>query len=358
MASSDAPPAPPAEAPKLEAKKSELADVKAAVDLLIVMDCTGSMGSYIAAAKSSALATATELRAEAPQATFRLGFVGYRHLCDRPDDRFIVVPLSEDVAAVERALAPVGAGGGGDTPEDVVGGLRKALEADWRGDTRIVLMVADAPCHGREFHSCDDSYPDGDPSGTDPRDLVKELARRGMDFYFMRCSPIVDTMVTKFEAAFSAAKTSDAQIFSVLDLASQGGGGVGGVGVYADIPPVELSYSAMAPCGAPPMPGGAPMPPPMPMPIPAPPPPGYAGGPAPVMSGLVMSPPTIDYPTAPVMAEMHSRRRELAPAASYAAAAPAFGGGGGGGVVAAYASAVASSVKRSMVARSSAAPPT
>jgi hypothetical protein len=45
------------------------------------------------------------------------GFVGYRDHCDAR--RFEDIPLTDDVAAVERALGPVAASGGGDAPEDV-----------------------------------------------------------------------------------------------------------------------------------------------------------------------------------------------------------------------------------------------
>ena len=44
-------------------------------------------------------------------------------------------------------------GGGGDTPEDVFGGIQAALELKWSSNsmTKVILHVADAPPHGVQF---------------------------------------------------------------------------------------------------------------------------------------------------------------------------------------------------------------
>ena len=42
-------------------------------------------------------------------------------------------------------------GGGGDSCEDVIGGLSKALQLDWQARTRIIYLVCDAPPHGNRF---------------------------------------------------------------------------------------------------------------------------------------------------------------------------------------------------------------
>jgi hypothetical protein len=51
----------------------DFSDNASSVDVLILMDCTGSMGAWIDAAKKTALATASQLRKDMPKATFRLG---------------------------------------------------------------------------------------------------------------------------------------------------------------------------------------------------------------------------------------------------------------------------------------------
>ena len=39
-----------------------------------------------------------------------------------------------------------------DGPEDVAGALKKALSLTWKGDTRIIIHIADAPAHGSEYN--------------------------------------------------------------------------------------------------------------------------------------------------------------------------------------------------------------
>ena len=47
-----------------------------------------------------------------------------------------------------------------DVPEDVAGALKKALSLTWKGDTRIIIHIADAPAHGSEYNSgCKDNHP-------------------------------------------------------------------------------------------------------------------------------------------------------------------------------------------------------
>ena len=59
----------------------------------------------------------------------RVCFVGYRDHCDR--ERFAIQDFTDDIASVKKFISGVTAVGGGDFPEDVVGGLRKCLDQAW-----------------------------------------------------------------------------------------------------------------------------------------------------------------------------------------------------------------------------------
>lgn len=65
-----------------------------------------------------------------------------------------------------------------DLPEDAAGGLHHAIQLSWGSPVRLCTLIADMPCHGREYHSLNDNYPDGCPSGKDPSKLLDELQVR------------------------------------------------------------------------------------------------------------------------------------------------------------------------------------
>jgi hypothetical protein len=52
--------------------------------------------------------------------------------------------------------------GGGDLPEDILPALHAAAtQLSWASRARFALLIADAPCHGRDCHyGFHDSYPD------------------------------------------------------------------------------------------------------------------------------------------------------------------------------------------------------
>lgn len=213
---------------KAEIESADLSKLEnVAVEIVICMDCTGSMSTWIEAAKATSMSTVQRLRSAVPNATFKLGFVGYRDFGDA--DAIITVPLTEDVAACEARLRSVHADGGGDTPEDMAGGLHAALNMPWTdapGATRVVIVVADAPPHGADMHdvTTDDNWPRVDPAGRDSnalRELVRDLARRSIDLYFMKITSETDVCIREFARVYDGARVNDAQSFVVLKLAQQ-----------------------------------------------------------------------------------------------------------------------------------------
>lgn len=118
------------------------------LDVLFVLDGTGSMDDEIRQLQTGVGPLASRLQQLAGGGTVRLGVTVYR---DR-DDLFVTrtFDLTPDVVAFTQALNEVQAGGGGDTPEDVQAGLHAAFtKPSWRfGETvKLVFLVGDAPPH-------------------------------------------------------------------------------------------------------------------------------------------------------------------------------------------------------------------
>ena len=46
----------------------------------------------------------------------------------------------------------------------------------WESNTKYAVLVADAPCHGKNYHNITyDKFPNGDPSGVKLEDVMKQF---------------------------------------------------------------------------------------------------------------------------------------------------------------------------------------
>jgi hypothetical protein len=118
---------------------------RADLDLVFLIDTTGSMSSEIREAKERVRQIAGALQTARPQETIRLGVVAFR---DRGDEYLTrEQPLSSNIDQVFGFLATVEADGGGDSPEDVLAGLSHAIhKMDWaQGAEHQIFLIGDAP---------------------------------------------------------------------------------------------------------------------------------------------------------------------------------------------------------------------
>jgi von Willebrand factor type A domain len=133
----------------LQVRLDAPAPARARLDLVFVIDATGSMGDEIDKLKRSMREVADRIAAwpglvQAPDLCF--GLVAYR---DRGDAFFVRgADLTNDLAAFQAELGALHAGGGGDYPEAMAEALHTAVHRlSWRGEgtARLVVLLADAP---------------------------------------------------------------------------------------------------------------------------------------------------------------------------------------------------------------------
>jgi hypothetical protein len=117
------------------------------IDQVFVMDCTGSMGSYINTAKNKILSLKDDVLSRHNGTGLRLGFVGYRDITDWGEAKqYIQIPFTDNHVRFQQQLTnSVVASGGGDHAEDVYSGLEAASRMDWNSDVRMLTLMADAP---------------------------------------------------------------------------------------------------------------------------------------------------------------------------------------------------------------------
>ena len=119
------------------------------IDVVFVLDTTGSMSGLIQTAKDKIWSIATTMASAQPTPEIRIGLVAYR---DR-GDRYVtkVVDLSDDLDSVYATLMDFQADGGGDTPESVNQALYEAVHnISWSQDSQayqVVFLIGDAPPH-------------------------------------------------------------------------------------------------------------------------------------------------------------------------------------------------------------------
>lgn len=190
-----------------------------ALDLVFVLDTTGSMGPYITAAKNSITAIAARLT-QAESYDVRFGLVAYRD--HPPQDTSYVIQafaLTDSLEVHHEQLCSLSAAGGGDGPEAVAAGLKASLESEWREDaTKVVVLIADAPPHG--LGEPGDGFPDGDPDGVDPLRVLDAMSARGITVYCVGCQPALFSY--RFAVAFfvAAAERTNGEAIALDSAAS------------------------------------------------------------------------------------------------------------------------------------------
>lgn len=118
------------------------------LDVLFLVDATGSMADEIERLKANMISVAEEIAALPADPDLRLAMTVYRDAGDLFVTR--TFDFTPDVAAFTDALGDVVADGGGDWPEALDEALAESLTAPaWRGDgtVRLVFLLADAPPH-------------------------------------------------------------------------------------------------------------------------------------------------------------------------------------------------------------------
>ena len=151
------------------------------LDVLFLLDATGSMGDEIQQLKDNIEQIAQEIDALPSQPDVRFGMVIYR---DRGDE-FVVrtYDFTPDVDIFALLLDDVVAAGGGDYPEDLNEALNQAVVIpEWRVENTVSLMflVADAPPH-LDYQDQELTYIDGLQSAVELGVKIFPIATSNLD---------------------------------------------------------------------------------------------------------------------------------------------------------------------------------
>jgi hypothetical protein len=145
------------------------------VEVVFVLDTTGSMGGLIQGAKEKIWSIAKHIASAKPTPEVTIGLVAYRDVGDAYVTKKYA--LSADMDSVYEHLMGFRAEGGGDTPEHVSKGLYDAVyNMQWsEGAMKMIFLVGDAPPHV-DYHD-----------GFDYAKILKEASRREIRVHSVRC---------------------------------------------------------------------------------------------------------------------------------------------------------------------------
>ncbi len=255
---------PPAEHQTPSAQVQSHTVGKATLEMVFVLDTTGSMGGLIDGAKQRIWGIVNGVMESPSRPSVRVGLVAFR---DRGDAYVTkVLPLTADLDQVYSTLMGYLAEGGGDGPENVRRAMADAVSnAGWSPRTssvaQIIFLVGDAPPH-------DDYQDEPDTAATtaeavragmivntiqcgdqpDTRQTWQLIAQRGEGQYF---SIAQDGGVQAITTPFDKRLTELGATLGSTYLAYGGGGGAGGARYRADATAKQAVMESVVVTGAP-----------------------------------------------------------------------------------------------------------
>ena len=172
-------------------------EIVTSLDLLFIMDCTGSMSPYIKEAKNNILSIINSIINDCPGIDINLGFIGYRDFYEE----YIDINFTQNYSYLKNIINNVYASGGEDLPEDVAFALELALNKNWKSNARMAVFVADAPGHGKNFSDLDEfeNYIANVPERFLIEDMVAEMAEKNIALFCYRISYHTDKMFQLFQ---------------------------------------------------------------------------------------------------------------------------------------------------------------
>ncbi|EAR88738.2 mhck/ef2 kinase domain protein (macronuclear) [Tetrahymena thermophila SB210] len=175
-------------------------------DLMIVLDCTGSMQSWISACKQNILKIIQNVKQQFQGSELRVGIVAYRDHCDT--QRIEMYPfINQDYENLEKFISSLKATGGGDEPEDLAGALETAINLfEWKSQAKTMIIITDAPCHGDTYHNSNDHYPQGCPNGIDIEEYIYIIGKKGIDLNVIDIQSQTNKMYEIFSKIYEDAR--------------------------------------------------------------------------------------------------------------------------------------------------------
>ena len=148
------------------------------IDVIYLIDSTGSMGDELKNATKLSINNANYLYRNYPNIDFKFGFIYYSDKIDVDTDKNGFLDLTQNFTKIKNFCDNWEMQGGGDVAEDWAGGYDIALsKITWREGKRFIIHICDAPAHGALFSkNCHDLHKE-EKYEKDLENKIKECAK-------------------------------------------------------------------------------------------------------------------------------------------------------------------------------------
>ena len=183
-------------------------------DICFVCATTKSMDKYITKIENH-LISFLNMVYSAINTRPRVAFIGYKDKGDKYQIK--LKEFTTEYEEMEKFIRGIKCEGSGNGCVDIVTPLREALKLDWSSDSNYVYLIADAPPHGRSYHT--DKYSDDYPED-DKYKVLEKLAshyrRSKIILTIIKCNDSVDKMIEILEESYNSSKNK----LNVINLRS------------------------------------------------------------------------------------------------------------------------------------------
>jgi len=184
------------------------------LDLLFIMDITSGMYYFLDQVRIYILKMIEVTQIECAGSEINIGFIGYKDFNDLDfGEEYINLEFTTDYKSIRKNIENICVQGGGDIPEDLCEAFELGKYKNWSGNTRIAILVTDAPCHGNKYHdlSTEDNFPDGDREGRNIEDYIEYFAENKISLYCLDILNDTHKMFDIFKKVYDKSKKENSK---------------------------------------------------------------------------------------------------------------------------------------------------
>ena len=180
-----------------------------AVDLIYLVDTTGSMNCYLKGVKKLMRKIMWDIQKCLSQFLFdeldllKVGIVSYK---DHEDENKtyltnVDIDLTGNLKEVNNTIISLSCGGGKDEPECALDGLKTAIDnISWRKQSiKFIYHILDAPCHGKKYNNIEGDKFESCPNNIDVEQLFIKIRNKNINYCIIKLNDSINMMLQEFK---------------------------------------------------------------------------------------------------------------------------------------------------------------